>query len=266
MKRILQVVSTIAVLVVFGCAPTTNFPKIDDKTAAEEARKQKMLFLESMFKDNARLYAVSWAIQKNNVELCGATKYAFGFLPYHSSAFPSEYHNLLRNFGVDERITMVEIANGSPFQRSGVKRGDILASVNGKEIGKGKRAMRRLGRVLNTKSGEPVTFGIVRGSSVETMVVRPTEVCAYPVSIFRSDTVNALADGKAVYISSGMMDFVENDEELALVVGHEMAHNTRNHMRSKRTNQMIGALIGALAGTAIYGTDLTAQRRLGLSK
>ena len=87
-----------------------------------------------------------------------------------------------------------------------------------------------------------------------TFVVQPVEICAHHVLLLRDDTVNAFADGKNIYITSGMLQFVKSTEELALIVGHEMAHNTRNHMRSRRANQMLGAIIGALAGTAIYGT------------
>jgi beta-barrel assembly-enhancing protease len=48
-----------------------------------------------------------------------------------------------------------------------------------------------------------------------------------------------------------MMRFVESDNELALVVGHELAHNTLGHMSKKRTNAMIGAILGAILSAAI---------------
>ena len=33
-----------------------------------------------------------------------------------------------------------------------------------------------------------------------------------------------------------MLRFVETNEELALIIGHEMAHNTRGHIEAKLGN------------------------------
>jgi hypothetical protein len=39
-----------------------------------------------------------------------------------------------------------------------------------------------------------------------------------------ADQVGAWTDGEAVWISRGMIRFLKNDDELALVLAHEMAH------------------------------------------
>ena len=60
----------------------------------------------------------------------------------------------------------------------------------------------------------------------------------------RMSGVNAFADGKTVNIASGMMRFVESDDELALIIGHEMGH-----MDKKQGNAIIGAVVdGVIAG------------------
>ena len=46
------------------------------------------------------------------------------------------------------------------------------------------------------------------------------------------------------------MRFAETDEELATVVGHEIAHNVMGHLKSRRTNTIIGGLLGVLVDTA----------------
>ena len=47
-----------------------------------------------------------------------------------------------------------------------------------------------------------------------------------------------------------MMRLAETDEELATVVGHEIAHNVMGHVESKRTGAIIGGLLGALVDSA----------------
>ena len=38
---------------------------------------------------------------------------------------------------------------------------------------------------------------------------------------------------------SGMLRFAQQDEELALIVGHELAHNSRGHIAAKTANMAL---------------------------
>jgi predicted Zn-dependent protease len=49
-----------------------------------------------------------------------------------------------------------------------------------------------------------------------------------------------------VTVTSGMVRFCQTNDELALVVGHEMAHNAMNHMKSKRANAAGGLIVDIL--------------------
>ena len=172
-----------------------------------------------------------------------------------ASFFPPEYRSILSSsFDMDDKIMITFAADRSPAAAAGIQEGDKVVGVNGKNIGTGRKAYRRLSRVLNGESNMPVAMDILSSGHRKTVTVTPMEICDHPIELLRDPTVNAFADGSAIYVTTGMLGFVESREELALVIGHEMAHNTRNHMRSKMANRMLGALIGALAGTAIYGT------------
>lgn len=69
-----------------------------------------------------------------------------------------------------------------------------------------------------------------------------------------SDQLNAFADGKNVFIARGMMRFAQDDTELALVVSHEMAHNSMLHMKAKTTNYVLGTVLDILI-TATTGVN-----------
>ena len=47
--------------------------------------------------------------------------------------------------------------------------------------------------------------------------------------IVESDTINAYTNGKDVVIFRGMLNFVKNDDELAMVLSHELAHVMLRH-------------------------------------
>ena len=73
-------------------------------------------------------------------------------------------------------------------------------------------------------------------------------VCNYPVSLVNDDAVNASADGQQILINTGIMRMVENDDELALVIGHELGHNTMNHVTNVKKIMRATAILEVLAG------------------
>lgn len=84
------------------------------------------------------------------------------------------------------------------------------------------------------------TYGVCRELSDN----RKTN-CSVPVKVVEARDINAYADGKTAYINTGMIDFSSNDEELAVIIAHEMAHNILMHGDKKKTNGLIGEIIGA---------------------
>jgi len=49
------------------------------------------------------------------------------------------------------------------------------------------------------------------------------------VRLARSTQTNAFASGRTVVMTTSMLAFVRNDSELAVVLGHELAHNILRH-------------------------------------
>ncbi|HEU4340530.1 MAG TPA: M48 family metalloprotease [Candidatus Binatia bacterium] len=58
-----------------------------------------------------------------------------------------------------------------------------------------------------------------------------------------ADAVNAWTDGDSVWITRGMMRFLKNDDELAIVLAHEMAHAYRGHIPLLRMKQVLEAAL-----------------------
>lgn len=92
--------------------------------------------------------------------------------------------------------------------------------------------------------------------------------CYYHFKIAEGDELNAYADGKHVVVYNGMLRFLQNDEELAVVLAHEVAHNLMAHPQSATNNAMVGGLLGiaadALAGS--QGIDSQGQfSKLGMN-
>ena len=102
------------------------------------------------------------------------------------------------------------------------------------------------------RSGGSLSLSLVDESGAKHSLDVPTrETCDYPVLLNDDDTVNAFADGRAIYINQGLMKQAPDDLSLAIVVGHELAHNTRDHIPAKITNTVIGGILGGILGGAL---------------
>ncbi|HEX7967845.1 MAG TPA: M48 family metallopeptidase [Stellaceae bacterium] len=75
--------------------------------------------------------------------------------------------------------------------------------------------------------------------------------CSYPWRLAAAKGVNAKADGKSIAINADLLDFVASDDEVALVFGHELAHNTMHHLDKQRGNAILGTVAGVLVSAAL---------------
>lgn len=62
--------------------------------------------------------------------------------------------------------------------------------------------------------------------------------CDYNIKLLYSPAVNAYATGREIRVTTGMMEFA-NDDEIAIIVGHELGHNELSHIRKIITNRVL---------------------------
>jgi predicted Zn-dependent protease len=70
-------------------------------------------------------------------------------------------------------------------------------------------------------------------------------------TVVDTDDVNAFATmGGFVYVSRGILPYLQNEAQLAAVIGHEIGHITARHLQSRNTKSTLAGL--ASAATAIF--------------
>ena len=77
------------------------------------------------------------------------------------------------------------------------------------------------------------------------------KICASQIIPVQSGRINAYTDGKNIGVTKGMLKFA-SDEELALIIAHELAHIIEKHIDKKQTNSLLGTFIGGMVDELLY--------------
>lgn len=144
------------------------------------------------------------------------------------------------------------VMKDSAAAKAGLKPGDKIVSMFGQPVDNGDGALSKFNELMtdNTKSqflNQPVDIEIVRNDKTLNLTIKPDEVCPYALRIDKNfHEVNAYADGQAVYLTEEIIDYLD-DNGLAAVMAHELAHNTLGHNQSTQINVMTGVVAGTMA-------------------
>ncbi len=201
-----------------------------------------------------RLYKVSAPLLIDNAELC--TRHArnlLGFTAKNRHTYPGSYNEAAHIvLGMGERLQVTNVLAGSGAAKAGLRNGDELVAAGGKPLPAGPGALSQAGAVfgpiVQKQASLPLT--IERRGSQRDLTIPVTRACAFGIELGNADNVNAYADGNRVMVTRGMMGFVQNDDELAYVVAHTMAHNMLGHAASQRNAATIGSIIDNLTRIA----------------
>lgn len=257
--RLARVGSAVLVfaLLASGCAPTTTRPEPDRAAVLKEQEIQRQMAVKQAHRYQRRLDTVSYPILRSGIELCGKdVQPRLGMFFNNVYSYDASYQSAARTaLGLGERMSIVYVTPGSPAEQAGLSNNDVLLDINGVAAPAGKSGVKKTTRLLANAldSGRPIRITVERAGRAYPTTVTPEVVCAYPVILDQSDALNAFADGENIYITKGMLRFVESDNELALVIAHELAHNAMSHIGKKTGNYALGSVLDIAA--AVYGID-----------
>lgn len=198
----------------------------------------------------ARLYRVAAPLLTKNTGLCkGYARNLIGFSAKNKYSYPAEYRAAAQKLlGLDEQLQITQVLADSGAAQKGLQVGDKLLSVNEKPFPQGQNAERQAAEILMPLviNRPNIKLSITREGKTIPLNIPLTRACAFAVELGNLDNVNAYADGRRILITRGMMNYVQNDDELAYVLAKEIAHNTLNHAKKQKMNAAIGSVIDNL--------------------
>jgi hypothetical protein len=238
---------TLALSLLAACAPRTLRPAIDPRLAADEAALQRSMAVQAELEMRRRLHRVGAAVLLANADLCGDMVAPLaGLEVLDLDALGDDWRPAFaRELGQDAGVVVISAPAGSPAAEAGILPGDRILAVGGLELpAKGGKAF---AKALDTalKTGGPVALRLAREGREAQASIAPRQACASEIILFPEKDVNALATGDQIFVFQGLLGFVRSDDELALIVGHELAHNSQKHIRAKMGNRALGAIVGS---------------------
>lgn len=237
----------VVVLLTSCAAPQTVRPAVDAAAVATEQHRQTLFVLESRQRDYERVYNIVERLRAANADLCPETEQSIGvrFETVHDYARENRAA-AAELWDLAEQPTVLWVAVGSPAAEAGVRARDRLVSINGQRIEPGRRASRVAFRQMREAAQRGVVaLDVERGDGMHTVSIEPVRRCRYDFYLTDDAEANAFADGDTIYINRGILQVARTDEELALVIGHELAHNAMGHLDARRQNAMMGTIGGA---------------------
>lgn len=224
-----------ALLSLGGCVSiATELPDVSAPTLANEQARQEVSAFSELARLRERLDRVAYPVLRENTALCPKTRYDFGVKTHSLKSYSKALRPAAaRELGAGDSPTVIYVRPGSAADKAGISVGDAVLNEAGKAVPASSKALQAA-----FKSGER-SVSLKSGESLRRVDVEPVAVCGYAVRLRLSTAVNAYANGRNITITSGLMDFTTSDSELALIVGHELAHNTMGHIRKVATNYIL---------------------------
>lgn len=235
MRVQLRYLSLASLMSVSACASVvTQLPQISLPDLKIERTSQETRAFAEMERLHMRLWNVAYPVLAENTALCPKTRPDIGVVTYSLKTFPKDMREAAaRELGAKEMPTIRRVIKGEAADKAGLRVGDAILNVEGKPISATGKAMRAI-----LKDGA-ATLKVQRGEETFEAQVIPREICNYGIKLSMSSTVNAYASGRGITLTSGMMNFTQSDDELALIVAHELAHNTMGHIRKIVGNMIV---------------------------
>lgn len=251
---------------IVACAgPRTAPVEVASSELAAEASRQRQVALQKWKQDRDRLREVGWRILGGSTDLCtNGLRWEYGFTLWNAQSATDEFDRqawagaATNTFQLTDRIRIAYVHSGFPAARAGLWAGDELELIEGHRVGSGSGAVEdasaRLYALAGQTGGGPIDIRVRRGGAPVGFAVQPVAICDYDLVVEPTDELNAYADGRRIFITQRMLEFARADDELAVVVGHEFAHNAMEHNRSQRENETVGEVAGTILDLAIAAT------------
>ncbi|PZT93531.1 MULTISPECIES: M48 family metallopeptidase [Sphingomonas] len=203
--------------------------------AAPAAAPADTATLEALRAADLRLGAIGYRLATANAALCSDVAPVPGIVVHAIDQYAESEQPAARTaFGFATGVAVEGVVPDSPAARAGLHADDTIVSVNGQPVpvADGAGHVRTRDAMVALIDAQPVdrplTMVVRRAGSDRSVAIAPSLGCRTLFELRVGTTMDAVADGRLVQISSAFLDKLA-DPQLAVVVAHELSHNILRH-------------------------------------
>ncbi len=234
-KIILSIIFA-AFLLVNGCASTKTGPPLSKDELRKLEEEIETLATEIYINDSVMVWKVGFNVLSIMPEGVFKKRAVIGALIIDNTEDIARFYKL----PTEDGCVVIGIMDGYIADLAGIRQGDIIKEIDGKKI-KGSRH-------VTFKAGKSSTVIVERSGTRFSFNVKPNEIPYVRIRLKQTGKINAYAKFTGIQFTTGMVHFVEDDDELAIIMGHELAHLTLKHLPKNITMAALCGTLGGLTG------------------
>ncbi len=143
-------------------------------------------------------------------------------------------------------VVVVGVVPSSPAESAGIQQKDVILAIGDKKPVSAWEALRVL---RSLKPSEKAEILILRGQEELSVDLIPMALPYWIVFLaVEQEDVNAFASPEQVMVTYGMLRFIQSDDELAVVLAHELAHLTEGHIAKMMGSGVLSGIVGLVLG------------------
>ncbi len=246
-RNVFLLLAALVLLASCTTAPVKMPPTVPEKKVQPSLEVSE---LSALVARQARIYRVAAPLVVKNAQLCRSfARPLLGFTAKNRYSYPAELAPAAElSLKLDDRLQVMQVLEGSGAMRSGIRAGDILQSIQDQPLPLGAQAESEAARLLASllKNATDISVLVLRQERPISLIIPLTAACAFSIEIGHTPQVTAYADGRRIMITRGMLNFLSSDEELAVILAREMAHNVLQHAASQQMTAAVTSMIDTL--------------------
>tara|TARA_B100000242_G_scaffold211503_1_gene153883 strand:- start:776 stop:1879 length:1104 start_codon:yes stop_codon:yes gene_type:complete len=234
--------------------PTTVINRGDSEVIDRERLIMQGIALDTYYKRLEKMNNLTYPLLTSSINFCGErVTYDIGLKTISLTQIDRRFRKAANEkLLISKEQKVLFTIKNSPSSIAGLKSGDIISEISDSN-----------GKWLNDNifennekknySANPVTVKVLRNqennfeNKLLEFTIKPKKICDYGVVLAQNDSLNAFADGNNLYLTTGMLRFVDEDRELQFVLAHELAHNIEGHIDKRVNNSVLGTIIDLAA-------------------
>ena len=192
---------------------------------------------------DARVLTIGYRLATRNAPFCRVTENASGMTLHHIGQY-GDGAAARATFGFAREYAVLALVADGPAAKAGVQIDDALVAVNGSSLQPTAAQLAAIDQpaayrpiawadaTLRAALGTaPVKLSVLRDGAAVDVTLTGVRSCRSRFELRPTSDYGASADGDIVSITSAMLGFMADDDELAAILAHEMAHNLLEHRR-----------------------------------